>query len=138
MVNKMQNKEFDDVTMQATVKLTVLLFVCFLISQANFVWAHTSLVKSDPPRRASLSESPAQIQLWFSEAIEAEYISVNVLDWNEKVVSLDEPEVVEDDPKSIVLAMPKLVSGSYKVKYRVLSIDGHVFESSYGFRVKNN
>jgi len=138
MVNKIQVGKFDNTTIQNIVKLVIFMCLCFLIMQSNAVWAHASLVKSDPPRRASLSESPSQIKLWFSEEIEGEFISVKVLDWNEKIVSMDEPEIVKDDPKSIVLTVPKLISGRYKVQYRVLSVDGHVFESSYGFRIKNN
>ena len=106
--------------------------------QANTVWAHASLVKSDPPRRASLSKSPAQIQLWFNEEIETAYASVAVLDSNGKTVSVDEPKAVEEDPKSVILAMPELEPGSYKVQFRVLSVDGHVVESDYSFRIKNN
>lgn len=121
-----------------SVNLLTYLFILLLVMQVNTVWAHASLVKSDPPRRASLSESPSQIQLWFNEDIEAAYASVEVLNSNGKTVSVDAPKAVEDDPKSVVLAMPALTPGSYKVQFRVLSVDGHVVESNYSFRIKNN
>jgi copper resistance protein C len=102
------------------------------------VWAHASLVKSDPPRRATLSESPTKIQLWFNEEIETAYAAVSVVDVNDKVVSQATPEKVVDDPKSIILALPELAAGAYKVQFRVLSIDGHVVDSSYSFRIKDS
>ena len=128
----------NDITKRNSVKLIIYIFLLIGMMHANAVWAHASLVKSDPPRRASLSKSPLQIQLWFNEEIETAYASVSVMDSNGKTVSLDEPKAVEGDPKSIVLAMPELGPGSYKVQFRVLSVDGHVVESDYSFRIKNN
>ena len=136
MVNKMRIDEFHKSAVRGVLRLLTCVCMFALIMQINHVWAHASLVKSDPPRRASLSESPSQIQLWFNEEIEAAYASVKVLDSSEKSVSAAEPKAVQDDPKSVVLALPTLAPGSYKVQFRVLSIDGHVVESSYGFRIK--
>lgn len=119
--------------------LSLYLFILILLMQVNNVWAHASLVKSEPPRRASLSESPKQVQLWFNEEIEASYATIEVLDSDGNVVSTEEPKPVENDLKSVVLALPlKLDPGRYKIEYRILSVDGHVVESSYGFRIKNN
>ena len=137
MINKMQIKKPIGIFVKRTVKLMTFLCVSLLIVHVNNVWAHASLVKSDPPRRASLSESPSQIQLWFNEEIETAYASVVVLDSSDKNVSMREPEAVEGDLKSVVLELPELEPGSYKVQFRVLSVDGHVVESSYGFRIKN-
>ncbi|SER84809.1 hypothetical protein SAMN05421690_11052 [Nitrosomonas sp. Nm51] len=137
MVNKMLIDKFNKLTVRSILKFITWTLVFALAMQMNHVWAHASLVKSDPPRRASLSESPSQIQLWFNEEIEAAYASVKVLNSRERNVAVDEPQAVQDDPKSVVLALPALAPGSYKVQFRVLSIDGHVVESSYGFRIKN-
>ena len=117
-----------------TIKLLVFLVLIFQISA---VMAHASLVKSDPPRRASLSVPPKQIQLWFNEKIEASYASVTVLDAKKNPITEKNPEVVADDPKSVVLSLPQIETGSYTVKYRVMSADGHVIESSFDFNVKN-
>ncbi|SES99981.1 hypothetical protein SAMN05216326_1095 [Nitrosomonas marina] len=138
MVNTMLNKKSNENVVKSILKLMAGMIVFVMVLQVNHVWAHASLVKSDPPRRASLSESPAHVQLWFNEEIEAAYASVQVLDADEKNVAVAEPEAVPDDAKSVVLALPALTPGSYKVQFRVLSIDGHVVESSYGFRIKNN
>jgi methionine-rich copper-binding protein CopC len=108
-----------------------------LLFQVNSVLAHATLVKSDPPRRASLSSSPKQIQLWFNEKIEGSYASVTVLDSNKKSITENNPEVVLDDPKSVVLNIPQMEPGRYTVQYRVMSVDGHVIASSYDFSIKN-
>lgn len=116
----------------------ICLLIIGLMIQAHDVWAHASLIKSDPPRRATLSESPSKIQLWFNEEIETAYATVTVVDMNDQVVSRAAPEKVTDDPKSITLALPELEAGAYKVQFRVLSIDGHVVDSNYSFRIKDS
>ena len=108
-----------------------------MLFQVNSALAHATLVKSDPPRRASLSSSPKQIQLWFNEKIEGSYASVTVLDSNKKSITENNPEVVLDDPKSVVLNIPQMEPGRYTVQYRVMSVDGHVIASSYDFSIKN-
>ncbi len=140
MVNKMQIKKSTstETAIKRILKLSTYLCLFLLLTQVSNVWAHASLVKSDPPRRASLTESPSQVQLWFSEEIEAAYASIVVLDSNDNNVTNNEPQAAENDLKSVVLAVPELEPGSYKVQFRVLSVDGHVVESNYGFRIKNN
>ena len=98
--------------------------------------AHSMLVKAEPPRRAVLAKTPAQVRLWFNEELEGEYASLIVLDTEKHPVTEIKPQLAPDDPKSIVLPLPELMPGKYSVKFRVLSVDGHVVESSFDFTVK--
>ena len=98
--------------------------------------AHSMLVKAEPPRRAVLAKTPAQVRLWFNEELEGEYASLIVLDAEKHPVTEIKPQLASDDPKSIVLPLPVLAPGKYSVKFRVLSVDGHVVESSFDFTVK--
>lgn len=115
----------------------LLVTILLLLWHSNPVMAHAALVKSDPSRRATLSTSPKQIQLWFNEKIEGAYASVVLLDSNKKSITDNNPEVVADDPKSVVLNIPEIGTGKYTIQYRVMSIDGHVIESSFDFNIKN-
>jgi methionine-rich copper-binding protein CopC len=101
------------------------------------VLAHAMLVKAEPPRRAQLAQPPAQVRLWFNEEVEKDYASLSVLDATKAPVTETKPHIAEDDPKAIVLPLPELSSGKYTVKFRVLSVDGHVVDSSYDFTVKS-
>ena len=99
--------------------------------------AHSMLVKAEPPRRALLAKAPMQVRLWFNEEIEGDYASLVVLDAEKHPVTEIHPQLAPDDRKSIVLPLPELAPGEYSVKFRVLSIDGHVVESSFDFTVKD-
>ena len=98
--------------------------------------AHSMLVKAEPPRRAVPTTAPAQVQLWFNEEIEGDYASLVVLDAEKHPVTEIKPQLAPDDRKSIVLPLPELTPGKYSVKFRVLSVDGHVVESYFDFTVK--
>ena len=99
--------------------------------------AHSMLVKAEPPRRAVLAQAPAHVQLWFNEEIEGDYASLIVLDAAKHPVTEIKPKLAPDDRKSIVLPLPELTPGKYSVKFRVLSVDGHVVESYFDFTVKD-
>ncbi len=100
------------------------------------VLAHAALVKTEPPRRAVLAKAPSQVQLWFNEEIESAYASLIVLDTGKNPVTEVKPQLALDNQKSIVLPLPELTPGKYSVKFRVLSLDGHVIQSSFDFTVK--
>lgn len=101
------------------------------------VLAHAMLVKAEPPRRAQLTQTPTQVRLWFNEEIEKDYASLTVLDAARAPVTDIRPQIAEDDRKAIVLPLSQLAPGKYTVKFRVLSVDGHVVDSSYDFTVKS-
>ena len=101
------------------------------------VLAHAMLTKAEPPRRAQLAQPPAQVRLWFNEEVEKDYASLAVLDAAKTPVTETKPEIDPKDPKAIVLPLPELSAGKYTVKFRVLSVDGHVVDSSYDFTVKS-
>lgn len=125
----------------STVTITILVFgfgLITLLSHSNVAFAHAGLVKAEPARRATLAVAPKQIRLWFNEEIEADYASLSVLNANNETLTNKKPVIHPDDPKSIYLELPELPEGRYTVKYRILSIDGHVLDSEYKFTVKEN
>lgn len=132
----MYTKQSFEFVVKKVVISTMVLFVLSVLFQAQTVMAHASLVKSDPPRRATLTIPPKQIQLWFNEKVEGAYASIVVRDVNKDVVTENSPEIVANDPKSLVLKLPGIESGRYTVHYRVMSVDGHVIESNFDFNVK--
>ena len=106
-------------------------------SHTTLVLAHAQLLKAEPARRAALDKAPTQVRLWFNEEIEGAYTSLSVLNANKKPVTDIKPRVVSDDPKSVVLSLPDLGPGKYTVKFRVLSVDGHVVNSTFDYTVKS-
>lgn len=98
--------------------------------------AHALLVRSAPARRAVLTHPPERVELWFNERLEPAYSSVSVVTDGSTRVDRGDAIVGPDDPRKLSVTLPALAPGAYLVKFRVLSVDGHVVESSFAFTVK--
>jgi methionine-rich copper-binding protein CopC len=111
------------------------ILLCVFLAMPACAFAHASLVKSVPSERAVLVRAPAKIQLWFSERLEARFSSFSLFDANSKSVELGAVAIDRDDPKSLAAEIKTLPAGRYVVKYRVLSVDGHVTEKEFAFTI---
>jgi methionine-rich copper-binding protein CopC len=75
------------------------------------------------------------VRLRFSEPLEPAFARVSV--WNGQAqVDLQDARVEPDEPTELTVGLPTLGPGSYTVKFRVLSVDGHVVESDLTFTVR--
>ena len=99
--------------------------------------AHAVLVRSAPPGRATLAEKPDRVELWFNERLEPAFSSVSV--WSSAGTQVDagDARVGHDDGKRLSVTLPSLPPGAYSVRYRVLSVDGHVVDSSFSFTIRD-
>jgi|SRR5438128_6803468 len=97
---------------------------------------HAVLVKSSPPRFAALTHPPARVELWFSERLEPAYSSVSVTNAAGAHVDQGDVAVGPDDPRRLSVSLFGLEPGRYTIWFRVLSVDGHIVESSFAFTVK--
>jgi len=98
--------------------------------------AHAVLVRSAPAARATLAEKPDRVQLWFNERLEPAFSSMSVWSAAGTQVDAGDARVAPDDPKRLSVSLLPLPPGAYTVRYRVLSVDGHVVDSSFSFTVR--
>lgn len=97
---------------------------------------HSLLVRSEPGQRSTVTRPPERVQMWFSERLEPAYATASV--WNEAGAQVDGGDAAVDQNNPVLLSVstPHLGPGRYTVRFRVLSVDGHVVESKYTFTVK--
>jgi len=115
-------------------KTALLLGLCAVLA-APVCLAHASLTRAEPAARSALSAAPTQLRLTFNEAVEAKYSTVE-LRGPGGPVSASGP-LSTPTPSTLALPLPPLPAGTYEVRYRVLSADGHVIEAGYKFSVKD-
>ncbi len=53
-------------------------------------------------------------------------------------MDLQDVEVGPDDPRKLSVGVPNLPRGTYAVKYRVLSVDGHIVEEQFPFTIRGS
>ena len=100
--------------------------------------AHAQLVASSPGPGTTLPESPDELRLIFSEPLEAQLTSLDVVDAG-GVPIVERAGVIDaDDPFALVLPAVDLADGTYTVTWRTLSAaDGHTAEGFFTFAVGN-
>jgi copper resistance protein C len=114
--------------------LAIVLFGCWW--PAELAGAHAALVRSIPAPRSDLRRPPDRIQLWFNERLEPAYSSLSVTDDAGNRVDGQDTRVGPDDPKLLSVSVPVLGPGRYAVRFRVLSVDGHVVTSEFSFTIR--
>lgn len=98
--------------------------------------AHALLVRSNPAANAELLQSPATIELWFSEPLESGFSSARVLDASGKEMPVGTATVDAADPHHLSLPVNELAPGIYTIAWKTLSIaDGHEWYGSFPFTV---
>jgi len=94
------------------------------------LFAHATLERASPPVGSVVNGSPSQIRLWFTEAIERRFSEAVVIGPSGNRVGRGSAS-----GNQLVISVPRLGAGTYRVNWRVRSIDGHKTEGSYTFEV---
>jgi len=97
---------------------------------------HSLLVRAQPGQRSTVARPPERVQMWFSERLEPAYATASVWSAAGKQVDAGDATVDQNDPTLLSVSTPGLAPGRYTVRFRVLSVDGHVVESSYTFTIR--
>jgi copper transport protein len=114
--------------------LLIVLIAC--TGTAIPVSAHALLLRSNPTANAVLATSPAQVELFFSEAVAQGLSSLKVFDSNGKRADQGDMRVDSSSPTRMTVSLPALAVGVYTVSWTAVSAtDGHQTEGSFSFGV---
>ena len=97
---------------------------------------HAVLQRAEPPVESRLRRAPEEVKLYFSERLEPAYSSVRVLNDHDAQVDRRDGRIDRANPTVLRLTLPPLAPGTYKVLWRVLSIDADVTEGTFTFRIE--
>ena len=103
---------------------------------SGFAWAHSGLLRSQPPAESRLKRPPSEVKLTFSEPLEPAYSSVKVDDAGGSQVDRGDARVDRSNPTVLRASLPSLAPGTYAVIWRVLSVDGHTTDGRFSFQVE--
>jgi methionine-rich copper-binding protein CopC len=71
-----------------------------------------------------------------TKPLEANFARVSVWDANGKQVDAGDAQVSPEDPKVLSVGLLTLPPGRYTIKFRLLSVDGHVVENEFPFTIR--
>ena len=118
--------------------IIIALLITLLTVNVGTALAHALLVRSIPEANAVLDRAPAQIELFFSEAVDPTFSTIKVLDANGQPVDNGDTQVDSADATHLTVSLRSLPDGIYTVAWKALSAtDGHVTQGSFPFAVGN-
>ena len=114
-------------------RLTVVLF---LILQSP-AWAHAFLDHAEPKVGSTITNSPRELKLWFTQNLEPAFSSVQVQDSQGKA-EVDKKDMHQDekDKSLMIVSLPHLSPGIYTVIWRAVSVDTHHTQGHFKFTIK--
>lgn len=111
------------------------LLVTGLLASAGGVGAHAFLDRAEPRVGSTVRTPPAQVKLWFTQDLEPAFSAVKVLNDAGQPVDAGDGRVDPANRALLQVSLSPVRPGQYKVVWRVLSIDTHVTEGDFTFRV---
>jgi methionine-rich copper-binding protein CopC len=107
-----------------------------VIAAAVRVEAHAFLVRAEPRVGSKLNKAPTEVRIWFSEPVQQAVSSVHVFDPTGKQVDKNDAHIDRSDRALLHISLkPSLSPGSYKIIWRVTSVDKHVTNGDFRFQV---
>jgi methionine-rich copper-binding protein CopC len=116
--------------------LPVVVAALSLIAAAVRVEAHAFLIRAEPRVGSKVNKVPTEVRVWFSETVQAGVSSIHVFDVSGKQV--DKKDTHSDRANRAVLCvslLPALIPGTYKVIWRVTSMDTHLTDGNFHFQI---
>jgi methionine-rich copper-binding protein CopC len=115
----------------ALMQMAVLLLVL-----PSSVLAHAFVDHSDPKVGSEVSPAPTEIKIWFTQDIEPDFSKIEVRDGKGNQVDLKDTHQDSKDKRLLIVSVPKLADGEYKVTWSVTSTDTHHTHGDFKFTVK--
>jgi copper transport protein len=116
-------------------RASIAIVVLVALTAVPSAWAHATLQSSTPGSNSIVRESPTEVALQFSEAVETAFGSIRVYDCGGERV--DSGKVARPSDSSVAVNLDgNLPAGTYTVTWRVISADAHPVAGAFVFNVK--
>ena len=112
-----------------------IIFFLILVVGAARLEAHAFLKDADPGVGSTMQTSPGEVRIRFTENIEPAVSSIQVFDSSGNEVDKRDLHLDRSDHALLHVSLPLLGAGTYKVVWRVVSVDTHVTNGNFTFRI---
>jgi copper resistance protein C len=112
-----------------------LLAILFFAIQSS-AWAHAFLDHADPKVGSTVTNSPTEIKIWFTQNLEPVFSSVEVQDAQGNQVDKKDAHLDDKDKSLFIVSVPLLPDGTYTIIWHAVSVDTHRTQGHFEFTVK--
>ena len=110
------------------------LFVVATLSPIQAL-AHAHLDHAMPAPNSVQGQPPKEVTIWFTEALEAKFSTIVVQDAKGVAMQTGAATLAPGNTAQLRVPLKPLSPGSYKVIWRVLSVDTHRSNGEFSFKV---
>ncbi|MDO9411738.1 MAG: copper resistance protein CopC [Pseudolabrys sp.] len=97
--------------------------------------AHAHLDRAMPAPNSVQATAPKDVTIWFTEALEAKFSSIVVQDAKGLAVHAGPAALVSGNTAQLRVQLKAMPPGTYKVIWKVLSVDTHRSNGEFSFKV---
>ena len=112
-----------------------ILWIALLLVDVRFADAHAFLDHADPKVGSRIRASPGEVKVWFTQKLVVVFCTLQVFDETGKEVDRHDKRLDGSDPALLIVSLPPLKPGKYKVVWRATSVDTHVTNGDFTFEV---
>ena len=91
---------------------------------------------ADPKVGSAVTNSPAEIKIWFTQNLEPAFSTLEVRDAQGKEVDKKDAHLDDKDKSLFLVSLPQLPAGTYTVIWHAVSVDTHKTQGRFEFTIK--
>jgi copper resistance protein C len=111
--------------------LSVAVMLVFIASAR----AHAFIDHAEPAVGSKLASPPTVVRIWFTERLEPALSKIQVFDSRGSEVDKRDTKVDPTNGQLLIVSLPVIKAGNYRVSWRAVSVDTHVTNGSFEFEV---
>jgi copper resistance protein C len=109
------------------------LIACTLLLLMQETWAHAFVDHTEPAVGSQIHSAPTQVKIWFTEKLEPALSKIQVFDTSGREVDKRDVKTDQSNAALLMVSLPELKPGNYKVMWRAVSVDTHVTTGTFTF-----
>ena len=98
--------------------------------------AHAFLDHSLPAVGGTVAVAPKEVLMFFTQQIEPAFSAATLSGADGQAIATPAASVDPQNPMELVLKLPPLAPGHYKVSWHVVSVDTHRTEGTFSFDIQ--
>jgi len=114
------------------------IFLAFvvLLTACEYAQAHVFLDHAEPKVGSHFRGSPKEVKIWFTGDVESAFSKIEVFGGDGAEIDKKDSHVDAKDKTLLIVSLPPLVAGEYKVVWHAVATDTHKTSGDFKFTIE--
>ena len=115
---------------------TIVPIVILIFALQSLASAHAFLDHAEPRVGSTTGNAPSEVRIWFTQRLEPAFSKIQVFDAQGREIDKRDTHVDPKEKNLLLVSLPALAAGTYKVSWHVVSVDTHRTQGDFKFTVE--